>query len=175
MSYGLETFQRRFMILFIGITLSIIATFVVSGWASGNGHHHDTEMSDHMQAMQSAKKEIPEEYRIMERTPIVAGAESLQLGAELFAQNCSVCHGEKGDGKGPAAKSLQTPPANFLDTKHSSIYGPGEKYWIIGHGTKTTGMPGFSQLTAVERWHLVNHIYQLQRSQSTEHKTHGHD
>ena len=174
MFYRLETFHRRFMISFLGITLSLLATFVVSGWASGDGHHHDTEMSDHMQAMQSAKNEIPEEYRIMERTPIVVGAESLRLGAELFVQNCSVCHGEKGDGKGPAAKSLQTPPANFLDLKHSSVYTPGEKYWIIGHSTETTGMPKFPQLSSAERWHLVNHILHLQQNRRPEQKTHGH-
>jgi hypothetical protein len=34
-----------------------------------------------------------------------------------------------------AAYVLKTPPANFLDHKHSAIYGPGEKYWIIGNGT----------------------------------------
>ena len=170
------SFHCRFLISFLGVTFLLLATFVVSGWASGSGeHHHDSDMTDHMQEMQSVKVDIPEEYQIMTRTPIVADTESLRLGGELFTQNCSVCHGEKGDGKGPAAKSLQTPPANFLDIKHSSIYGPGEKYWIIAHGTETTGMPEFSQLTPVERWHLVNYIYQLQQKKPVEQKTHGHD
>lgn len=121
MSYELETFHRRFTLSFLGITLLLLATFVVSGWASGTGHHHDEKMTDHMQSMMSAKKNIPEEYRIMERIPIVASVECLPFGIELFTQNCTVCHGEKGDGKGVAAEALQTAPANFLDLKHLSL------------------------------------------------------
>ncbi len=136
-----------------------------SAMASGKGHHHPDEgMSEHMKSMMVTKDGVPEEYQIMERTPVLPDEESLQLGSKLFLQNCSVCHGEKGDGKGPAAAALKTPPANFLDIKHSAIYGPGEKYWIIGNGTGSTGMPAFTQFNPVQRWNLVNHILQLQQS-----------
>lgn len=126
----------------------------------------EKEMSEHMDAMMAVKEEIPEEYRMMNRTPIIPDDESLQQGEKLFRQNCSVCHGEKGDGKGPAAGAMKTPPANFLEKKHSAMYGPGEKYWIIGNGTKKTGMPAFEQLVPAQRWHLVNHILQLQQEGS---------
>ena len=176
MSFKLKKVPHRFFATLLCLTFLSLATCVVSGWASGKGQHsHGEEMTDHMQAMQSAKKDIPEEYRIMERTPIFADAESLNRGGELFTQNCSVCHGEKGNGKGPAAAAMQTPPANFLDISHSSTYNPGEKYWIIGHGTETTGMPAFSQLSPVDRWHLVNHILQIQQNKPAEQKKHGHD
>jgi len=148
------------------LSLSISTTSVL---AAGSGHHHHDEVApDHMQSMMAVKKDIPEEYLIMERTPILPSEESLQKGQKLFLQNCSACHGDAGDGKGPAAASLQTPPANFLDKKHSAIYGPGEKFWIIGHGTEQTGMPAFQQLTPLDRWHLVNHIFHLQESESSE-------
>lgn len=99
----------------------------------------------------------------MERTPIVPDEKSLEQGQELFAQHCMACHGENGDGRDPAAAALQTQPANFLDAQHSGMYNPGEKYWIIGNGTGETGMPGFSQLSPEDRWHLVNHILFLQQ------------
>lgn len=54
-------------------------------------------------------------------------------------------------------------PANFLDREHSAIYGPGEKFWIIGNGSGETGMPAFPNLSLIDRWNLVNHIYQLQK------------
>lgn len=136
--------------------------------------HPDGRMSEHMQSMLAVKKKIPEEYRIMERTPIFPAEESLRQGEKLFLQNCSVCHGEKGDGKGPAAAALKPPPANFLERKHSAIYSPGEKYWIINKGTGETGMPAFPQLTPVDRWHLVNHILHLQQESSGTEETHGH-
>lgn len=152
-------------------TLLLLIVSASPALATGSGHHHhDEEAPDHMQSMMAVKESIPEEYLIMERTPILPSEESLQKGQKLFLQNCSACHGEGGDGKGPAAASLQTPPANFLDKKHSAIYGPGEKFWIIGHGTEQTGMPAFSHLTPIDRWNLVNHILQLQQGTEREHK-----
>ena len=154
---------------FIGVAnlLAILAILIMTapqGLAHEKEHHHDDDMmSEHMQAMMAVKKEIPEEYRIMERTPVLPDEDSLQRGRELFLQNCKVCHGEKGDGQGPAAASMKTPPANFLDLDHSATYGPGEKFWIIGHGNSKTGMPPFPQLTPAERWDLVNHILFLQQ------------
>jgi mono/diheme cytochrome c family protein len=157
--------------LIVALLLLVISAAPVL--ATGSGHkHHDKEMSEHMQSMMAVKESIPDEYQIMERTPIPPSDESLQQGRKLFLQNCSVCHGADGDGKGPAAIALETPPANFLDKKHSAMYGPGEKYWIIGHGTERTGMPAFMHLAPIDRWHLVNHILQLQKSLAKEHKDH---
>lgn len=144
------------------LTLQLFIATSSSTLAHEKTHHADGGMSAHMQSMLAVKAGVPEEYQIMERTPILPTEESLQQGQKLFVPNCSVCHGEKGDGKGPAATAMKTPPANFLEKKHSAIYGPGEKYWIIGNGTGKTGMPAFSQLTPGQRWHLVNYIFHLQ-------------
>ena len=155
------------------LTFTLSATPVL---ATGSGHHHhDGEAPGHMQSMMAVKADIPDEYLIMERTPILPSEESLHQGQKLFLQNCSACHGEAGDGKGPAAAAQKTPPANFLDKKHSSIYGPGEKFWIIGHGSEQTGMPAFSHLTPIDRWNLVNYILQLQQGVEKERKGHVHE
>jgi len=167
--------QCRFSILSISfVVLLLFIAMSSSALAHEDTLHPAGQMSAHMQSMLAVKKKIPEEYRIMERTPIFPAEESLRQGEKLFLQNCSVCHGEKGDGKGPAAAALKPPPANFLERKHSAIYGPGEKYWIIDKGTGETGMPAFPQLTPVDRWHLVNHILHLQQESSGAEKTHGH-
>lgn len=160
--------RRVSKLLITGILLVFLITTSISVMASGDGHHHhEEEMSDHMKLMLEVKDGVPEDYQIMERVPILPTEESLQKGKALFDQNCSVCHGEKGDGKGLAASSLNPPPANFLDQEHSGIYGPGEKYWIIGNGTQKTGMPAFSQFSPSQRWHLVNHILQLQEEKQS--------
>jgi mono/diheme cytochrome c family protein len=154
-----------------GLLLSIF--FAGLAFAHGQEKHPGkSAMDQHMQAMMAVKEKIPEEYRIMERTPIRPDETSIERGKDLFAQYCAVCHGKQGDGKGPAAASLQTPPANFLDTRHSGIYNPGEKYWIIGNGSGETGMPGFSQISPIDRWHLVNYILFLQKHSKT---VHPHD
>lgn len=53
-------------------------------------------------------------------TPAPAAAETasalspeLQKGQEIFLQNCSSCHGEKGAGDGAAAASLNPKPRNY--------------------------------------------------------------
>lgn len=162
------------LITFVTSFLLVITS--ISALANGKGYHQpDEKMSEHMKLMQAVREEIPEEFRIMERTPILPDEDSLQRGSVLFLQSCSVCHGKDGDGKGPAAAALSTPPANFLDDKHSSIYGPGEKFWIIGNGTGQTGMPAFSQFSPVDRWNLVNHILQLQEEDPAKPKEHGYN
>ena len=148
------------------LTLALLVAMSSSAFANGKTHKPKGGMSEHMQAMMAVKQEIPAEYRIMNRTPVRPDEDSLQQGQKLYLKNCSVCHGEKGDGKGPAAKVMKTRPANFLEKKHSAIYGPGEKYWLIGNGTKKTGMPAFTHFTPAQRWHLVNHILQLQKEGS---------
>lgn len=42
-------------------------------------------------------------------------AEVLNEGRERYMQNCYACHGNEGDGKGPAAVWLRPPPRNFKD------------------------------------------------------------
>ncbi len=136
-------------------------------------HGADDTMSDHMQAMYALKDEVPEEYSIMERTPISPDKDSLQRGEKLYQQQCAVCHGQNGRGDGPAASGMQSKPANFLDLEHSRIYGPGEKYWIVGNGSGATGMPAFSQISPADRWHLVNYILDLQKV-TDDHSGHDH-
>ena len=154
-------------LVFWCLVLSYLAAnallMVAPAMAHGKEEHDgQKKQSAHMQAMYALKDEIPAEYRIMERTPVLPDEDSLSRGKELFGSKCAVCHGQKGHGDGPAAQSLATPPSSFLDLEHSNIYGPGEKYWIIGNGSGATGMPAFSQVDPIDRWHLVNYILHLQ-------------
>ena len=42
-----------------------------------------------------------------------------QDGKAIFSAKCEACHGEKGDGKGPLAKTFDPKPGNFSDPKIS--------------------------------------------------------
>jgi cytochrome c553 len=44
-------------------------------------------------------------------------ADTLNLGKESYTHYCRACHGEKGDGHGPAALGLRPPPRDFTQGK----------------------------------------------------------
>ena len=37
------------------------------------------------------------------------------VGKKVYAERCSPCHGDTGDGNGPAAAAIKPPPRNFRD------------------------------------------------------------
>ncbi|WDH35191.1 cytochrome c/FTR1 family iron permease [Pseudomonas chlororaphis] len=80
-------------------------------------------------------------------------------GAPLYAQHCSVCHGDTGAGDGPAGVGLTPPPANLRDAArldHLSLYAI---YNTLGLGVEGTDMPSFAdQLDDRQRWDLATYI-----------------
>ena len=44
-------------------------------------------------------------------------ADNVDKGKDLFNNNCTVCHGINGDGKGPAAPALKPKPTNFTKSR----------------------------------------------------------
>jgi mono/diheme cytochrome c family protein len=54
----------------------------------------------------------PDDSRTFAGDVTVSGAE-LNRGYQSYMRYCYACHGEKGDGKGPAAYSLRPPPRDF--------------------------------------------------------------
>ncbi|MDR7281535.1 high-affinity iron transporter [Pseudomonas corrugata] len=80
-------------------------------------------------------------------------------GAPLYAQHCSVCHGDAGAGDGPAGVGLTPPPSNLRDTTrldHLSLYA---LYSTLGQGIEGSDMPAFAdQLDDRQRWDLATYI-----------------
>ena len=87
--------------------------------------------------------------------------ETLKLGAQLYAENCQMCHGVKGEGNGQLAAFL-TPfrPANLtlpvIQTKSD-----GSLFLTISLGV-TGRMPALNEnLLVRERWDVVNFLRTL--------------
>jgi mono/diheme cytochrome c family protein len=97
----------------------------------------------------------PAEARKM-KNPVKATKASIQRGKEIYEKKCALCHGVKGDGKGPASAGLNPKPTNFKDS-HGEKMTDGEHFWKITTGRG--GMPSFAKdLTEEERWHVINYI-----------------
>lgn len=67
-------------------------------------------------------------------------------GAALYISNCSTCHSESGDGRGPRAYFINPKPRNFLHTaSRASLNRPG-LYQAVKKGTLRTEMPAWEKV-----------------------------
>ena len=78
------------------------------------------------------------------QNPVVPTDQNLIDGVQLFAQNCSACHGsEQGTASAsPIAKGLYQKPPQFA-TDGVEDDAEGLSFWKIKHGIRLTGMPSF--------------------------------
>ena len=63
------------------------------------------------------------------KNPIPPTAATLTAAEGLFTDNCVLCHGEKGMGDGPGAKTIKVKPANFTDPKLQASETDGALFW----------------------------------------------
>jgi mono/diheme cytochrome c family protein len=101
------------------------------------------------------------------RTPAVE-----REGLEHFADHCASCHANDGSGNTEMGKGLY-PPAPDMRLAATQQMTDGELFYVIEHGIRFTGMPGWSTATpgsaasptsrASEEssWHLVHFIRRL--------------
>ena len=96
--------------------------------------------------------------------PTTADDASIARGAELFAINCKMCHGETGEGNGPIAAFLENKPANLTSPLLHAL-SDGEIFLIISQGVPGR-MPSLNEnLTVSERWDVVNFVRTLKPTQ----------
>ena len=89
-------------------------------------------------------------------------AESIVRGHDLFASHCAACHGDGGQGDGPAGRGLKVQPAD-LTAAHLWDHSDGELFWWISQGITapdgSAAMPGFvAVLPEDDRWALIDAI-----------------
>jgi len=88
--------------------------------------------------------------------PIPADEKSVAKGAQLFAIYCVPCHGKSGTGDGYVGAKLVLRPYD-LTTAELAAKPDGHIYGMMTFGGGV--MPVYSNdLTATERWHVVNYV-----------------
>ena len=84
-------------------------------------------------------------------------------GKEIYAANCAVCHGEHGDGKGPAGQALPLKPSDFRDRHAVAEMRDNYWFWRASEGgtvepfkSRGSAMPPWKGTLSVEdRWAVI--------------------
>lgn len=118
--------------------------------------HMDEDLhspDDHM----AGAHDVPDDAAAVPN-PLAGDEASTAAGAELYAANCALCHGEAGEGDGPAATGMEPAPAN-LHEGHVQGLTDGALFYIISHGRPDTPMPAWDNVLSEEqRWQVVNFL-----------------
>jgi mono/diheme cytochrome c family protein len=94
------------------------------------------------------------------KSPLSNSPEVIEQGKAVYKGKggCVTCHGIDGDGKGPAAASLNPSPRNFQHHGFWRHRTEGEVFWAIKYGSPGTAMIAFgSVLSDNEIWALIQY------------------
>jgi mono/diheme cytochrome c family protein len=100
----------------------------------------------------------------------IAAADRATDGEQLYLNYCAACHGETGDGNGPAARFLYPKPRNFCDAKFrlvsttNRVPSDDDVMQVITHGMPGSGMFSFGHLSESDRKILIVYVRQLTRA-----------
>lgn len=102
-------------------------------------------------------------YASNDSTGLKATPELLTKGKQVYATNCATCHGEHGDGRGPASATTPERPRNFVKGRYEYGSTPGKVFKTVTRGIVKDGMPSFATLSEEERWAVVHYILSLKK------------
>ncbi len=100
-----------------------------------------------------------------------SGSESIlylvgKNGEEVFKRQCAVCHGDKGQGDGPASAALRPKPADLTDSEKMGEYTQGKLVAVIGKGKGM--MPAFGAVLSPEDLEAVaGYVHSLSQGEET--------
>ena len=95
------------------------------------------------------KKEAPKS------SPIPASDQLYAAGAQIYRDNCAVCHGLPGRDQTAIAKGEFPKPPELFKGKGVTDNPAGVTYWKVANGIRLTGMPGFSgSLSSEQMWQV---------------------
>ena len=97
--------------------------------------------------------------RQMSTPPFQATAEDMNAGAQIYIQQCALCHGTPNRLSGLATAEYPPPPQLWQRNKHGGVGvnddPPGKVFWEVKNGIRLTAMPAFNKsLSDKQQWQV---------------------
>jgi mono/diheme cytochrome c family protein len=129
------------------------------GHKHGSGAHADHEHPAVPAAY--AKSHIPDH--------VWTDPKMIAKGKEIYMAKCALCHGERGDGRGPASAGLALKPADLTDGKMVAEMAGNFWVWRVSEGglvepfkSKGSVMPAWKgELSMNDRWAVIAYAHTL--------------
>ncbi|MFZ0392235.1 MAG: cytochrome c [Terracidiphilus sp.] len=92
--------------------------------------------------------------------PVQADEDTFMAGAQLYADNCAVCHGYHGQPSRIGSHEYPKAPPLWEAHHNGNVVGvsddpPGETYWKVANGIRLSGMPSYKDLlTETQMWQV---------------------
>jgi thiosulfate dehydrogenase len=88
-------------------------------------------------------------------SPISVSDEVYAAGANIYRNNCAVCHGLPGRDQTAISKGEFPKPPELFKGEGVTNDLVGVTYWKVANGIRLTGMPGFSgSLSSEQMWQV---------------------
>ena len=130
--------------------LAVLALFpLLVGWQTYNS----TAQSDAPPAENRTIHPAPPGEFVGLSNPFPNTPENIAYGKGRYLSLCFPCHGNF-DGKGPASKGFNPPPANFSDPTTIAMLQESYLFWRIKKGGVGLSIEGMPWKSAMPRWEL---------------------
>lgn len=98
--------------------------------------------------------------------PVQPTDENLLAGASIYLKSCAQCHGEPNQPESKLSKTLYPPPPQFISD--APDMEENENYYIIVHGVRWTGMPGWKNVLSDQQiWQVVTFLSHMDKLPSS--------
>lgn len=136
-------------------TLELSRKRIIAGIAQGVP---DTAMSGWNSRLSTSQINALADF-IQTRFMLPAPTEDASQGGRIYAEYCSVCHGDQGRGAIWAAGGLSPPPANFTDPRVQRSLSRDHMIDAVTYGRPETAMTGWqSRLSKQEITSVVDYV-----------------
>jgi mono/diheme cytochrome c family protein len=106
---------------------------------------------------------IPPQYQGAKPLFDLTSASVIAQGKTIYDSHCATCHGNSGQGNGPAAAGLNPPPINFTGPYFKSM-SPDFRFWRVSEGVPGTGMVAWKgSLTSDQIWQVIAYVTSLSK------------